>query len=257
MRRRTTIRKEAIILGSYNLHGVQENDSWRFQEIAGELAFHRIDICGFQEVVRGNGIEDTSFQIARHIHKLTGDYYWTYWAYCHPFFDLYPEGISILSKYPIENPRVLDLKASLSNGARPILPRFALSAEFSVKGRRILFVTTHLDHHPDQKLRTAQASVLLRLLERQILSGKFNGIIITGDLNARENSQALRFFKRRGFRDTYRQIHRQDGNTFPSCNPMERIDYILKKGRIRIADSYNILRKESLSDHLGVVTVLR
>lgn len=253
MRKRAA--KEPVIVGSFNLHGVQDNDPGRYEEIAEELASQRIDICGLQEVVKGNGIEDTSFQIARHLYRLTGDYYWTYWAFCHPFFDKYPEGLSILAKYPFENPTIIKLDVSLKSGAKPLLPRVALSVECVIKARRIRFITLHLDHHPDPELRTAQASVLLKALsgQRQTL---FGGTFITGDFNAREDSSCLRFFKRRGFSDTYRTIHREGGTTFPACNPMERIDYILKKGRLRVTDSYTFLKGNNLSDHFGVVTIL-
>ena len=257
MRRKALSTREPVVVGTFNLHGVQDNDSWRFQEIAEELARHQIDVCGLQEVVKGDGIEDTSFQIARHLYRITGNYFWTYWVHCHPFYDRYPEGISILSKYQFENPEVIDLAVTLSKGDRPLLPRFSLIAGFTIKGRKLLFCTQHLDHHPNPQIRAAQASLLVKSLTRRCSSTRYDGIFITGDFNAREESSCLRFLRRKGYRDTYRQIHRTGGNTFPACNPMERIDYILKKGRLRVTNSFIVMKKENLSDHLGVITVLK
>ena len=256
MRRRAAKKKEPLIVGSYNLHGHQDNDRERFQQIAGELAYYDIDICGLQEVINGNGIEDTSFQVARNLYKLTGNYYWSYWAYCHPFYDLYPEGIAILSRHPIQKPTIIDLNVSLRKKLQPLLPRVALSAEFELKGRRLIFTTTHLDHHPDEAVRTAQISTLVRMLGIKFPGKGYNASIITGDFNASENARSLRTLKRRGFRDSYRKIHNTGGNTFPACAPNCRIDYIMVKGRIRVIDSFISLKGENWSDHFGVISIL-
>jgi maltose 6'-phosphate phosphatase len=248
--------KSPLIIASYNLHGIQDNDAIRFPQIAEELIEQNVHICGFQEVIRSSDIEDTSFQIARHMGNLTGREHFTYWAYCHPFFDRYPEGLSILSCFPINNPRIIDLTVRLKNGAQPLLPRIALSVELRRAENRIIFVTLHLDHHPQASLRTAQAALLAKNLTRLYPSGTWDTMIITGDFNSREQSMCLRLLKRKGFFDTYRIKHKTGGATFPSCNASERIDFVLHKGKMNVVDSFLFLLDHRLSDHLGVATVL-
>lgn len=245
-----------IAVATYNLHGIQDNDKNRFPEIAMELYRNNVDICGFQEVVKSKDIEDTSYQIARHLQNISGDNFKTYWVYCHPFYDKYPEGISIMSRFPIENPIVIDLDVTIRKRIKPHMPRVALAVQVNARGRKILFITTHLDHHPDHAIRAAQASLLLRVLNNRLNLKTFHGIIITGDFNARDNSSCLRFLKRKRFKDTYRLANRTGGNTFPSCNPMERIDFIMARGKIRILNSYLFLYGQHLSDHIGIVTLL-
>ncbi len=252
----TAEQQERIILANYNLHGIQDNDASRFPEIASELAYHQVDICGLQEVICGNGIEDTSYQIARHISSSDGARFSTYWAYCHKFYDRYPEGIAILSRYPIENPQIISLDVTLKKGTRPLMPRYALAAEINVRGHRVLFTTLHLDHHPLPSVRTAQARVLVAALKKRFALNYMRAILITGDFNARENSACLRFFRGQGFKDTYRSLFKTGGSTFPSSGPLERIDYILLKGDSAVLNSFLVMHNPSLSDHLGIITVI-
>ncbi|MDQ7824999.1 MAG: endonuclease/exonuclease/phosphatase family protein [Candidatus Eremiobacteraeota bacterium] len=248
---------QPVVVASYNLHGTQDNDSSRFPAIARELAAHRVDICGFQEVVKSETIEDTSYQVARYLSHLTGTRYHTYWAFCHPFYDRYPEGISILSRFPITSPSVIDLDVTLRRGAKPLMPRKALAASIAVRGKRIIFVTLHLDHHRMAAVRTAQLTLLLRKLSSLYGIRGIQGTVVTGDFNASEWSSPLNLMKRRSFRDTYRLINGWGGNTFPSCSPSCRIDFILLKGRMKILNSYLILKDSWMSDHAGVLSIIR
>jgi endonuclease/exonuclease/phosphatase family metal-dependent hydrolase len=245
-----------VTVASFNLHGTQDNDRWRFQEIARVLLEHRVEICGFQEVIKGGGIEDTSYQVARCMKDCSEDTYQTWWAYCHPFYGRYPEGISILSRLPMENPAIIDLNVTIKKGIKPILPRFAVAAEFRIGEKLLLFATLHLDHHHAATLRTAQAVKLLRGLTHQYGQHHHHATILTGDFNAREQSMAMRYLRRRGFKDTYREIHATGGATFPSHDPLERIDYIMMKGTMHITSSYLVMKGNALSDHLGIITII-
>jgi maltose 6'-phosphate phosphatase len=255
--KRMNVRNEKpVVVATYNLHGTQDNDPWRFPEIAGTLLEHHVDICGCQEVIKGGGVEDTSFQIARHLEARSGEKWKTYWAYCHPFYDRYPEGISLLSRHAIVNPAIIDLNITLKKKIKPILPRFAVAAEFMVREKTLLFATTHLDHCHAATLRTAQVAELLKGLAGNYTLAKYDAIIITGDFNAREQSMAMRLLRRKGFKDTYRHIHKNGGTTFPAHNPLERIDYIMMKGSVSISSSYLIMNGRGLSDHLGIATII-
>ena len=127
---------------------------WRFGKIAAELNKLNAGICGFQEVINGNNIEDTSYQIAYHLRNISGLTYTTHWLYCHDFNEVYPEGLSILSCHPMSLPVSIDLNEDLSCGFPPLLKRFALVCEFEIFNHKLLFITLHLDHHKKRKLRT-------------------------------------------------------------------------------------------------------
>ncbi len=241
---------------SYNLHGIQTNDEWRFGKIAYELSKHETDICGFQEVINGYGIEDTSYQVAHHMKNITGLPYTTHWLFCHYFNDIYPEGLSIMSHYPMINPVRIDLNENLSCKVKPLLTRFALSAEIDIDGKKILFTSLHLDHHKDRNLRASQAEKLLLELGNFYDTEQYICSIITGDFNDLDTSPCIKYFEEQGYKDSYRTVNKKGGNTFYSGKPTVRIDFIMIKGDVDIVKSELILYDSSLSDHVGIVTTI-
>lgn len=250
---------ENIIAASYNLHGIQHNDLYRFRRIAEELCRCGVDICGFQETVKSREIEDTSYQIARHMTRIRQREHYTWWQYCHMFFDRYPEGVSILSVSPFEGVFALDLDVTVRKNVKPLMRRFALFALTNIRGVRILFVTTHLDHHKAPGIRTAQAQKITDAVRENFSSRDLDQIVITGDLNAGERSACLKQFRREGFTDCYRRLHRTGGDTFPASGPCCRIDYILSKGKMKPIRAGGIFSgdMESLSDHIGLTAELQ
>lgn len=241
---------------SYNLHGIQTNDEWRFGKIAYELSQHETDICGFQEVINGYGIEDTSYQVAHHMKNITGLPYTTHWLFCHYFNDIYPEGLSIMSHHPMVNPVRIDLNENLSCKAKPLLTRFALSAEINIDGKKLLFTSLHLDHHKDRILRTSQAEKLLLELGNFYDTEQYICSIITGDFNDLDTSPCIKYFEEQGYKDSYRAVNKKGGNTFYSGKPTVRIDFIMIKGDVDIVKSELILYDSSLSDHVGIATTI-
>lgn len=241
---------------SYNLHGIQTNDEWRFGKIAYELSKHETDICGFQEVINGYGIEDTSYQVAHHMKNITGLPYTTHWLFCHYFNDIYPEGLSIMSHYPMINPVRIDLNENLSCKVKPLLTRFALSAEIDIDGKKLLFTSLHLDHHKDRNLRASQAEKLLLELGNFYDTEQYVCSIITGDFNDLDTSPCIKYFEEQGYKDSYRAVNKKGGNTFYSGKPTVRIDFIMIKGDVDIVKSELILYDSSLSDHVGILTTI-
>ena len=75
----------------------------------------------------------------------------------------YPEGIGLSLRCRAQNMRSVDL-TRLPGGLRPALPRNALVAEVEVFGRKVVFVSVHLDHGADSTVRLAQAEKLVREL---------------------------------------------------------------------------------------------
>ncbi|MBF0458220.1 MAG: endonuclease/exonuclease/phosphatase family protein [Nitrospirae bacterium] len=241
---------------SFNLHGTHgTNDAQRFRQIAGELSANDPEICCYQEVINGAGIEETSAQIAVLMTKTTGYYYRTHYSYCHLFMDKYPEGVAVSSRYAMKNPQTIDLNKGLTEGLCPLMERFAAAAEVEIYGRRFVFASLHLDHSENPKVRLAQAEKLLKSLDAIYGNGAYC-TIIAGDFNDVEDSLVISYLKEQGYMDAYRSCHKTGGNSFSSANPFTRIDYIMVRGGVRIHRAELILKAPSLSDHIGVYAVI-
>ncbi len=250
-----TLNPKIVRICSFNLQGTHNNDIHRFKRIAAELSTNDPEICVYQEVISGAGIEETSAQIAALMTKTTGYYYRTHYGYCHQFMEKYPEGIAVSSRYALKNPQTIDLNKGLLNGLRPLMERFAAAAEIEIYGRRFLFASVHLDHSEDPMVRYAQAEKLVKSLDTLYGTGVYC-TIIAGDFNDIETSPVIEYLKEQGYTDTYRACHKTGGNTFSSTDPHTRIDYIMAKGDVRVHWAELILKGPSLSDHIGVYAVI-
>lgn len=247
------INPEVIRIGSYNLHGVQDNDPVRFRQISSELSSFDLDLCAFQEVISGHGIEDTSGQVAKWMTEKTGFHYITHFEECHLFHDKYPEGVSVASRHELKAVHRIDLNFGLRDGLAPYMKRYAAAAEVGIYGRKVIFVSVHLDHHENPQVRLAQVEKLENELD-QIWGDSAHYRVLAGDLNDIEDSPAMGFLRARGYQDCYRTCHPQGGNTFPARHPSTRIDYLMVKGG-NVLSAQLVLQNHELSDHLGLVAV--
>lgn len=248
---------DEIRVCSYNVQGVRSDGSFRFRRMARELSRYRPDLMALQEVVSGAGVEDTGGQIARWLSAITGEHYRSHFAYCHQFMDRYPEGVAVCGRVPVRILGSIDLTTDLAKGLRPIMDRRAQVAEIALRGKTIILVSTHLDHVGAGEVRLAQVEKLVSELDKLTRHIDYYALIIAGDLNDKEDSAALRHIKNAGYRDSYRICHNNGGDTFPVPKPTVRIDYIFVKGQAQIVSAEVILNNPDLSDHLGVVAVLK
>ncbi|MCG6552627.1 MAG: endonuclease/exonuclease/phosphatase family protein [Candidatus Magnetominusculus sp. LBB02] len=247
---------KTVRITSFNLHGTHgKDDAQRFKQIASELSANDPEICLYQEVINGAGIEETSAQIAGLMTKTTGYYYRTHYSYCHLFMDKYPEGVAVSSRYALKNPQTIDLNKGLTDGVRPLMERFSSASEVEIYGRRFVFASVHLDHSPEAIVRLAQAEKLLKSLDSIYGSGAYC-TVIAGDFNDVEDSPVITYLMEHGFVDAYRSCHKTGGNTFPSQSPNTRIDYIMVRGGVKVHYAELILKDPSLSDHTGVYAVV-
>ncbi|KJR41392.1 metallophosphoesterase [Candidatus Magnetoovum chiemensis] len=190
--------------------------------------------------------------------NISGFYYRTHFAYCHPYMEKYPEGVAISAKYELTNKHSIDLNKGLKNGIRPLMDRFAAIGEAQIYKKRIIFASLHLDHDENQEVRLAQAEKLLSEIERLYgTDDSYYCCILSGDFNDIEDSLCLNYLKEQGFKDTYRICHPTGGNTFTTANPFTRIDYIMVKGDVkRIHHAELILNNPQYSDHIGLYAVI-
>ena len=249
-----SIHPQVIRIFTYNLHGTHTNNGLRFRRIAKELSNFDPHLGAFQEVIGSDSPENTGARIAEWMSRMTGYFYRTHYVLSHLFMDKFPEGLSILARHDLKNPQRIDLTHGL-DGRIPRLQRYAIASEVEIYEQKIIFVNVHLDHE-DQKIRLAQAEKLLRELDRLFEKKQGYCYVVVGDFNDVEDSPAMIFLRKKGFKDAFRNLHASGGNTFDSSNPHKRIDYIMIKGDVNFISAELILKDPDLSDHIGVFATI-
>lgn len=127
-------------------------------------------------------------------------------------------------------------------------PRAAAEVNVILKsGDTIRFVGTHLDHEKDPTNRLMQARELNR-----VLTTDNRPAILTGDLNEEPEKSAMQEL----FTQWTRSF-KKDDPTYPSDNPIKKIDYVLFRPahRWRVLET-QVLDEKIASDHCPVLVVL-
>jgi len=209
---------------SYNIHvGVGMDKRQDLGRIAEVIRRSRADIVGLQEVDRGverTGRVDEIVELAR----LTGMDY----AFAHNLdYQGGQYGVAVLSRFPI---LAIDHRRFVRRPERE--RRGFIRVEVSVGGRRLNFVTTHLDYQSAEG-RLAETRQLLRALEA------VNGpLVVTGDFNEEPRGAVHALVRGAGFVDGWTRGRRGaagdelpgEGATYPADKPTKRIDYVFYRG---------------------------
>jgi endonuclease/exonuclease/phosphatase family metal-dependent hydrolase len=140
----------------------------------------------------------------------------------------FEEGLAVLSRFPINSPRL----AQLSDHKYPFIRRIALGAEINFHERNLLAFTVHLSINGRHN--QGQFHRLINWVDKQSGSAP---AVIGGDFNARENTSQIRKAQN-SWRDSFREFNPgQDGYTHEIQWPWggilsrSRFDYLfLKKG---------------------------
>ena len=210
-------------LMSYNIHvGVGMDKKQDLKRIADVIKLYGCDLVGLQEVDRGvqrTGRVDEIKELAR----LTGMDF----AFAHNLdYQGGQYGVAVLSRFPI---LAIDHRRYANTRERE--RRGFIRVEVEVKGRRLNFVTTHLDYQfADGRL--FETRQLLKALEE--VSGP---VIVTGDFNEEPWGGVYKLMQEAGFADGWRRSHGASapelpggGATYPADKPTKRIDYIFYRG---------------------------
>jgi endonuclease/exonuclease/phosphatase family metal-dependent hydrolase len=208
---------------SYNIHvGVGMDKKQDLKRIAEVIKSYSCDLVGLQEVDRGvqrTGRVDEIKELAR----LTGMDF----AFAHNLdYQGGQYGVAMLSRFPI---LAIDHRRYANTRERE--RRGFIRVEVEVKGRRLNFVTTHLDYQfADGRL--FETRQLLKALEE--VSGP---VIVTGDFNEEPWGGVYKLMQEAGFADGWRRSHGASapelpggGATYPADKPTKRIDYIFYRG---------------------------
>jgi endonuclease/exonuclease/phosphatase family metal-dependent hydrolase len=227
---------------SYNIHvGVGMDKKLDLARIAEVIKSSRADIVGLQEVDRG--VERTGrVDEIRELARLTGMDY----AFAHNLdYQGGQYGVAVLSRFPI---LAIDHRRYANRRERE--RRGFIRVEVEVEGRRLSFVTTHLDY---QFLdgRVFETEQLLKGLED--VRGP---LIVVGDFNEEPKGGAYDMMLKAGFADVWTQ-ETAPGLTYPADRPTKRIDYIFHRNLGNEVHAKATVPDTLASDHRPVVVQFR
>src|ERR1044072_5483930 len=196
---------------SYNIHvGIGMDKKLDLARIAEVIKGSRADIIGLQEVDRGVERPGRVDEI-RELARLTGMDY----AFAHNLdYQGGQYGVAVLSRFPIlaiDHMRFANRRESERRGF--------IRVEVEVGGRRLNFVTTHLDYQflDGRVFETGQLLDALKDVR--------GPLIVAGDFNEEPKVGAYEMMLKAGFADAWKQ-ETADGLTYPADKPTKRIDYV-------------------------------
>lgn len=241
----------AIRVASLNLHTWQEDDAHtKLLRIASGMAALRADVLLLQEV--GEHVSDPSRPnagelVKKHIELCTLRPWYHAWAMAHIGFDVYREGLSILSSAPLADIEVWPL----SGGA---LARVALVATTTLAGVTLRVASTHVTWGAEGAL---EVEALRARLESD--PAPRAATVVAGDFNAAPGEPQVRILVDAGFIDAAAAV----GRAVPTFGlPLsERIDYQLVRPAphieafVRIFDGSppGLSFQPRVSDHAGIL----
>ncbi|SDL15597.1 Metal-dependent hydrolase, endonuclease/exonuclease/phosphatase family [Nocardioides sp. YR527] len=149
-------------------------------------------------------------------------------------------GTAVLSRYPI----VASENTHLYNAGKE--QRGLLRATIDVRGQRLDFYTTHLEH-TSQDIRLHQTAEIVDLV------GKKDPAIVVGDVNAYPDAPEIATLTA-AFDDAWEVAGHGSGYTYPAEDPHGRIDNLYVTDRVRPVTAEVVTADPVASDHLPVVS---
>ncbi|MFW6598051.1 endonuclease/exonuclease/phosphatase family protein [Propionibacteriaceae bacterium Y2011] len=241
---------ETVKVLAFNIHaGIGIDGELDLERVARVIEDSEADIIGLQEVDRHWGSRSDYLDVAAELAERL--------EMNHVFganLDLAPTGdrterrqygTAILSRHAIIHPRN-HLLTNIEYPTRPTEQRGLLEATVIVRGTRINFGTTHLDHQRAEQ-RDLQVTEILEIQGRSTLP-----TLLTGDLNAEPDAaEIVKLIEGGSYVDAFAG---QDAPTFPTEAPTKRIDYVLARGVDSLVGDEVITT--DASDHLPVLTTV-
>src|SRR5215218_7103460 len=207
-----TAASKTLRVMTYNIHvGVGMDKKLDLQRIADVINKEKPDLVGLQEVDRGVKRTEGKDEIAELAAMTNMDFAFA------PNLDYQggKYGVAILSRLPIRNTVHL-----MFENKREAERRGMLKVEVDVGGRKVNFVTTHLDYQFEDG-RLFETEQLLKSLES--VRGP---LIVVADLNDTPEGSAYKLM-RTLFDDAWIASRaKDDGFSHPADKPVKRIDHI-------------------------------
>jgi endonuclease/exonuclease/phosphatase family metal-dependent hydrolase len=230
-------------------------DEWdvRMPILADEVATANIDVHGLQESCTEPGGRDQLEELVAALASRGAGALATARTTTHLAWDMYGEGLAIVSRHPIADVRVHALPAG-------VIPRKLLAAHVvTPEGPRIVAVT-HLDHQST----TTRASQIASALAALDDFARGVPIVLVGDLNEIPGGTVTTTLETAGYDDAWGAARPgEPGPTHPAHAPTRRIDYVWSRGMGPAAAAALLLTMPGgptgttyASDHLGVTATL-
>jgi endonuclease/exonuclease/phosphatase family metal-dependent hydrolase len=234
--------KKTLRVMTYNIHvGVGMDKKLDLQRIADVINRERPDLVGLQEVDRGVRRTEGKDEIAE-LATLTRMHF----AFA-PNLDYQggKYGVAILSRWPIK-----DTVHRLFQNKREAERRGMLKVEVDAGGRKVNFVTTHLDYQFEDG-RLFETEQLLKFLE-----GVKGPLIVVADLNDIPEGSAYKLM-RTLFDDAWVTSRTKgDGFSYPADKPVKRIDHIFYRTGDGVRAKKAWVVETPASDHIPVVATI-
>lgn len=241
---------------SYNVHsGIGMDGRYDLDRIASAIGESGADIIGLQEVdVHWGGRSHNENMVEKLASKLGMH------AFFAPIYELGAAaegepirqfGVALLSRFPVIHAINHKLTRLSTQDKIPLpkpMPGLA-EVQLNVDGTPLTIYTAHLDYRADTTIRLIQIGELLDIAGPETFRK-----LIVGDFNARPDAQELLpLFA--VFPDTWAEVRREPGFTFPADVPDRKIDYILA------GSGFEVIRTDVLdtgaSDHRPLIAELR
>jgi len=149
-------------------------------------------------------------------------------------------GIGILSKFQILETDSLRLPMKEGLGGEPRV--VAMITVEPIKGKQLIFASTHLDLKPEHRELQAKAIV-------QKLGNSKTPVILAGDFNAKPDSEVIAIFDK-----NFKRSSIPNGFTIPVVKPNREIDFVMyspeKKFQVK---KHVVINETYASDHLPVL----
>lgn len=251
-----------------NCHSWQEeNQLEKIKHLAKTIQENDYDIIALQEVSQsivagyesGNMKRDNyGLVLLRELEQLGVTDYNIVWGFSHIGYDIYEEGLAILTKHPIVKHDSFLISANTDTTYWKT--RKIVSATISFKGQAITCYSCHLGWWNDEEEPfSLQVEQLMNRVKKEELS------FLLGDFNnsAHIRNEGYDYLLNSGLYDTYELAKKKDvGTTVRGKiagwdeNEQElRIDLILSNQSINVVSSqviFNGINKNVISDHFGL-----
>lgn len=225
---------------TYNIHhGEGLDGKVDLRRIAKLIRHEGADIVALQEVDKG--VERTRQRdLAAELATLTG----LTCVFSNNFnFQGGQYGNAVLTRFPVLTATNLHYQM-----LRPNEQRGLLQLLLEIHGRRLVFMTTHIDYRPDD----AERLMNIEQIGQVAKPYADQPVIVCGDFNATPGSRTHSNMKEL-FADSWELIGSGDGFTFPADSPRTRIDYLWVSRNTAIRPVRIWVPSSAASDHRPVV----
>lgn len=253
-----------------NCHSWREEDQVeKIKYLAKVIKENKYDVIGLQEVSQGkdstviyeNIREDNYAELLiKELNALGVNDYNYIWDFSHIGYDIYEEGLAIVSKHPIKDKEIFYI--SKSHSTTFYKSRKIIKAAIDINGTELNFYSCHLGWWDDDvEPFKYQADMLLnKITEKSFLLGDFNS-------DAFKRNEGYDYLMSKGIIDTFNIAKESDDGVtvkgeidgWESSKSSKRMDLILTNIDSEVQVSrviFNGINKDVISDHFGVEITL-